>query len=138
VSMKTGWFYTALPCKDLERAKKFYEEKLGLTPKATGNGGYLYEGDSGQFELFASGGASDGSFSQMGWIVEDLKATVAELQARGVVFEEYDMPDFKTHGGVIELPESFPDLGGEKELNAWFKDSEGNLIGLIEHVGWTP
>jgi catechol 2,3-dioxygenase-like lactoylglutathione lyase family enzyme len=135
MSMKVGHFYTALPCKDLERAKAFYTEKVGLHPFAERPGAaLLFQGDAGSFELYSSGGESTGSFTQMGWIVEDLRATVAELKGRGVVFEEYDLPDFKTVDGVIELPESFPELGGQTELNAWFKDTEGNLIGLIEHV----
>jgi catechol 2,3-dioxygenase-like lactoylglutathione lyase family enzyme len=128
-------FYTALPCKDLARAKAFYTEKLGLTPAAEGNGGgLLFEAGEGKFELYESGSESNGSYTQMGWIVDDLHAKVAELKGRGVVFEEYDSPGFKTEGGIIELPESFPDADGQTELDAWFKDTEGNLIGLIQHV----
>ena len=66
----------------------------------------------------------------MGWEVEDLEATVTELRRRGVVFEEYDLPGFSTVGGIAEVEGNYPSKGGIGEKAAWFKDSEGNLLGI--------
>jgi hypothetical protein len=66
----------------------------------------------------------------MGFEVADLAATVSFLRARGVVFEEYDLPGLKTVDGIAEVAGNYPSKGGVGELAAWFKDSEGNMIGL--------
>jgi hypothetical protein len=66
----------------------------------------------------------------MGFEVADLAATVQTLRARGVVFEEYDLPGLKTVDGIAEVAGNYPSKGGIGELAAWFKDSEGNLIGI--------
>jgi hypothetical protein len=62
--------------------------------------------------------------------VADLKATVAALRARGVRFEEYDLPGLKTVDGIAEVEGNYPSKGGVGEMAAWFKDSEGNLLGI--------
>src|SRR6184192_3370362 len=95
---------TRLPTQDLERARRFYSEKLGLEPVDERPGGLLYRGASGDFALFASAGASPGTFTQMAFEVDDIEATVAALRKRGVVFEEYDfdMPGFRTVDGITE------------------------------------
>ena len=66
---------------------------------------------------------SSGSHTQMAFTTSDLEREVADARARGVVFEEYDFPGFKTVGGIAPV--------GPNRA-AWFKDSEGNLIGIIE------
>ena len=115
-------FETALPCSDLERAKSFYADRLGLTPE--GPAGAWYEGRDGtRFILFPSSGSASGSHSQMGFMVTDLEAEVAGLKQRGVQFEEYDFPGFDKATGIA-------DSGGGRA--AWFKDSEGNLLCLVE------
>ena len=78
--------------QDLERARRFYSEKLGLEPVEERPGGLLYEMADGVFALFESAGASSGEFTQMGWDVDDIEATVAGMKERGVVFEEVDLP----------------------------------------------
>lgn len=83
---------TRLPARDLSRARKFYLEKLGLEPLEERPGGLRYRSGSSFFVLFKSIGESLGSHTQMGWEVADIGATVAALKARGVVFEEYDLP----------------------------------------------
>jgi catechol 2,3-dioxygenase-like lactoylglutathione lyase family enzyme len=124
---------TRLPAKDLERAKRFYAEKLGLQPVEGRPGGLLYRCGSGYFGLFESAGAASGTHTQMGWEVGDIDATVAALRARGVVFEEYDLPGLKTVNGIAEIEGNYPSKGvGERA--AWFRDSEGNLLGLGEPV----
>jgi catechol 2,3-dioxygenase-like lactoylglutathione lyase family enzyme len=121
---------TRLPAKDLKRARQFYKDKLGLEPAEARPGGLLYRCEHGSFALFESAGASSGTHTQMAFEVTDLRATVAELRARGVAFEEYDLPGLVTMGGVAEVDGNYPSKGGRGELAAWFRDSEGNLIGL--------
>jgi hypothetical protein len=65
----------------------------------------------------------------MGWEVADLDATMAALKARGVVFEEYDLPGLKTVNGIVHIAGNYPSKG-ISEKGAWFKDSEGNLLGI--------
>ena len=114
----------ALPAQDLERAKSWYKEKLGLAPTSEDPGGAQYECGSGTaFLLFISSGEPSGTHTQVAFEVSDVEAEVADLRARGVTFEEYDFPGLKTVDGVA-------DMEGEKA--AWFKDSEGNLIGLAQ------
>ena len=125
---------TRLPVQDLERARLFYAEKLGLEPIEERPGGLLYRCKSGSFALFISSGASSGDFTQMAFDVTDLRATVKALRARGVVFEAYDLPGLKTMEGIAEVEGNYPSKGGVGELAAWFKDSEGNLIGIGQPV----
>src|SRR4029453_6467895 len=94
---------TRLPAKDLERAKRFYSEQLGLQPVEERPGGLFYPGGSGYFALFESAGAAAGNHTQMAWEVADIEATVAALRTRGVVFEEYDLPGLKTVNGIAEI-----------------------------------
>jgi len=120
---------TRLPARDLNRARKFYSEKLGLEPIEQRPGGLRYRSGNSFFVLFESAGEASGNHTQMGWEVDDIAATVAALKARGVVFEEYDLPGFKTVHGIAEIAGNYPSKGvGEK--GSWFKDSEGNLLGI--------
>jgi catechol 2,3-dioxygenase-like lactoylglutathione lyase family enzyme len=119
--------------QDMDRARRFYSEKLGLEPSEERPGGLLYHGASGAFALFESAGASDGSFTQMGWEVDDIEATVGELKRRGVVFEEVDVPGLKTVEDIADIDGNYPSKG-RGERGAWFRDSEGNLMGLGQPV----
>jgi catechol 2,3-dioxygenase-like lactoylglutathione lyase family enzyme len=121
---------TRLPAQDLARARAFYAEKLGLNPVEERPGGLLYKCGSGFFALFESAGSPAGTHTQMAWEVADLEATVAVLRARGVAFEEYDMPGLRTVGGIARVSGNYPSKGGVGEKAAWFKDSEGNLLGI--------
>jgi predicted enzyme related to lactoylglutathione lyase len=116
---------TMVPAKDLERAKTFYADKLGLTPAdSSGEGGVVYElGDGTGFFLYASEFAGTAKHTLISLDTPDLAADIAALRGKGVTFEEYDLPDLKTVNGVAEW-------GPVK--NAWFKDSEGNIIGLVQ------
>jgi catechol 2,3-dioxygenase-like lactoylglutathione lyase family enzyme len=120
---------TRLPARDLNRARKFYSEKLGLDPIEERPGGLRYRSNNGFFVLFESAGEASGTHTQMGWEVADIESIVAALKARGVIFEEYDLPGLKTANGIAEIAGNYPSKGvGEK--GAWFKDSEGNLLGI--------
>ena len=116
--------HTPLPVTDMERAKRFYSERLGLTPETElqdDRDGVFYRCGGSRFLLYPAQAPSDGSHSQMTWLTSDIEAAVADLKARGVVFEEYDLPGLKTNNGVAIIGES---------KGAWFKDSEGNLLAL--------
>lgn len=127
--LSNAQFETRLPTQDLSRARRWYAEKLGLEPTEERDGGLRYEGASGVFCLFASAGASDGSFTQMGFYVDDVEAAVSALRARGVVFEEYD----GAVNGIMDIEGNYPSKG-RGERAAWFRDCEGNMLGLAEVV----
>jgi predicted enzyme related to lactoylglutathione lyase len=118
---------STIPAQDLERARAFYAEKLGLTPTSEERIGLRYRlADGTRFRLFRSGGKASGAHTQMALMVEDLVAVVKDLRSRGVNFEEYDSPGLKTTDGIA-------DVGYARA--AWFKDSEGNLIGISQPSG---
>jgi catechol 2,3-dioxygenase-like lactoylglutathione lyase family enzyme len=125
---------TRLPAQDLERARAFYAERLGLEPADERPGGLLYRMGGGEFALFLSAGRASGEHTQMAIEVADLEATVAELKGRGVVFEEYDAPGLRTRGGIAEIEGNYPSKEARGERGAWFRDSEGNLLGLGQPV----
>lgn len=89
---------------------------------------------NGYFVLFESTGAASGKHTQIAWEVEDIEAVVAELRERGVVFEEYDLPGLKTINGICEVMGNYPSSGGVGERGAWFRDSEGNLLGVGQPI----
>ena len=117
--------HVTLPATDLERARRFYAEKLGLVPEVElpdARDGLFYRSTAGgRFLLFPSHGAANGAHTQMTWTTNNIEAEVAALKARGIVFEEYDIPGLKTVDSVATIGQS---------KGAWFKDSEGNLLAL--------
>jgi catechol 2,3-dioxygenase-like lactoylglutathione lyase family enzyme len=117
--------FATLPAQDLQRARKFYEQKLGLTPlMVTPDGGAVYQtGANTAFSVFPSTGKASGDHTQITLRVGDVGATVAELKKSGVKFEEYDFPGFKTDNGIA---------GEGENQAAWFKDTEGNLLVLVQ------
>ena len=125
---------TRLPATDLDRARGFYAEKLGLEPDEERPGGLLYRCGHGEFALFGSAGRAAGTHTQMSWTVDDIEQTVAELKARGVVFETVDLPGLRTVGGIADIEGNYPSKGSG-ERGAWFRDSEGNLLGIGQAVG---
>ena len=124
---------TRLPAQDLERARRFYSEKIGLEPVEERPGGLRYRCGSGKFTLFASTGRASGDHTQMGFQVDDIEATVAEMRRRGVVFEEVDVPGLKTVGGIVDVEGNYPS-DGVAERGGWFRDSEGNLLGIGQAI----
>jgi len=117
--------YSYIPAKDVARARRFYEEKLGFKPKEETAGGVVYEfGKGTACFLYPTPNAGTSQASQAFWQVEDIEREVAELKARGVEFEKYDMP------GMDE--NRISTAGGAKA--AWFKDTEGNIMALIQSL----
>ena len=114
-----------LPVSDISRARKFYEQTLGLVPKQEYAGGVIYECGSTEVFMYPTRNAGTSKASQAFWQVTDVEAEVAELKARGVVFEEYDMPG-------VTMRNSIATAGGAK--TAWFKDTEGNILAITQRV----
>jgi len=132
--LASGGVATRLPAQDLERARAFYAEKLGLAPIEERPGGLLYRCARGEFAMFQTDGAASGSHTQMAWEVDDIDAAVSQLKARGVVFENYAVPDLTTVDGIAEVAGNYPSKGGIGERAAWFKDSEGNLLAIGQPI----
>ena len=111
---------------DVARARRFYEGKLGFVPKEETNGGVVYEfGRGTACFLYPTPNAGTSKASQAFWDVEDVDKEIVELKARGVAFEDYDMPGERSAAGALIA-------GGAKA--AWFKDSEGNIMALIQSL----
>jgi catechol 2,3-dioxygenase-like lactoylglutathione lyase family enzyme len=120
-----------LPAQDLDRARRWYADVLGLTPAEERSGGLRYQVGGSEFVLFQSAGCSDGSFTQMAFEVADLRATVAALAASGVTFERYEKGSLRTNAaGIATIDGNYPSRGGTGEYGAWFRDCEGNLLGI--------
>ncbi len=116
--------HTILPAADLQRARAFYHDKLGLDPGQEWPGMLIYGSVSEPgFELYETENAGTAQNTQMGWLTDDLEAEMTELRNRGVTFEEYDFPGLTTENGVATSPEA---------KSAWFRDSEGNYICLTQ------
>ena len=110
-----------IPVRDVSRARRFYEDKVGLVPKQEFAGGVVYECGGAQVFMYPTPNAGTSKASQAFWSVHDVEAEVAALKARGVKFEDYDMPEMKTVNGIFTGP-------GVK--TAWFKDTEGNIMAI--------
>ncbi|MBX3081525.1 MAG: VOC family protein [Anaerolineae bacterium] len=116
----------SIPVNDSSRAQRFYEDVLGLPAGRHAGGGIMYECNGGYFALVQTGTAGSLQHSLMTWLVEDIRAAVDELRGKGVIFETYDMPGFKTEDGIATFSNS--------DRVAWFKDSEGNLLALAQII----
>lgn len=117
--------YSYIPARDVARARKFYEGKLGLKATEEAGGGVVYKfGKGTACFLYETPNAGTSKASQAFWDVPDIKAAVAFLKSRGVPLEKYDMPGVDADGIVTD--------GGAKA--AWFKDSEGNIMALIQNL----
>lgn len=115
--------HATLPAADLARARRFYEDVLGFAPQAVMASGVMYASAGGTtFLVFPSTGRASGTHTQLGFTVTDLDATVRDLRGRGVAFEASDRPGFDPATGITT---------NGPVRNAWFRDSEGNLIGLV-------
>ena len=114
---------TILPVVDLDRACHFYGDTLGLEPAgASVEGGALFQtGDGSELELLPRPTPSKAEHTALTFEVDDVDSEVEELAAKGVSFEDYDLPGFKTEGHIAALGD---------ERAAWFKDPDGNILCL--------
>lgn len=114
--------YATIPTPDLAVARQFYEDVLGFRPRGETAAGIYYDAGNGTyFILTRSSGRSSGAHTQLGFAITGIDAEVGELRRGGVTFEEYETP--RTIEGIATTP-----VGRA----AWFKDPDGNLIGMIE------
>jgi catechol 2,3-dioxygenase-like lactoylglutathione lyase family enzyme len=134
MTLRDSKMATRLPAQDLDRARAFYAEQLGLEPADERPGGLLYRVSGGEFALFLSTGSASGEHTQMGFEVPDIETAVAELKARGVVFEDVDAPGLRTRNGIADIEGNYPSKHAGGERGAWFRDSEGNLLGIGQLV----
>src|SRR5579875_1985011 len=95
-----------LPAQDLERARAFYRDTLGLEPVEERTGGLRYVCGATEFHLFSSAGRASGASTQMAFEVEDLAATLDALRARGLRLERFEMPGFGAEGDTIAAPDN--------------------------------
>ncbi len=125
--MLDGNLVTAmLPVKDMARARRFYEEQLGLKPLGLKpDGKFVYRCGGTELALFPRPGGTKAEHTALSFKVADIGREVRDLEARGVVFADYDLPGLKTVEHVCVL-------GSEKA--AWFQDPEGNILCLHEDL----
>jgi predicted enzyme related to lactoylglutathione lyase len=122
--LQSAPMYSYIPAKDVPRARKFYEEKVGLKPKEEVGGGVVYEfGKGTACFLYKTPNAGTSQASQAFWQVDDIEREVAQLKKRGIRFEEYDMPEMEEKDSIYS---------GHGARAAWFKDSEGNTLAVIQ------
>ena len=114
-----------IPAADLDRAKRFYQDTLGLKIAEERGDGIAFESGETTFYVYPSAFAGGSQATLAGWMVSDLEGIMADLRSRGVTFEEYDMPQMKTVDGIAT---------GGGAMAAWFKDSEGNIMALIQSI----
>jgi catechol 2,3-dioxygenase-like lactoylglutathione lyase family enzyme len=110
--------------KDIDRAKQFYSEKLGLEPtNETGGEFFMLKSGDTTLNVYKSEFAGTNKATLLTFDVDDIDAEVRELKAKGISFEHYDLEGLKAEGDIYSGP-------GMK--TAWFKDPDGNILSLIE------
>src|SRR2546430_16978936 len=114
-----------IPVSNLQRARRFYEQTVGLEPGEEYAGGVIYECGGAEVFLYPTPNAGTSKASQAYWSVTDVEAEVADLKSRGVKFEEYNMPGINTTNSIATG-------GGAK--TAWFKDTEGNILAVSQRL----
>jgi predicted enzyme related to lactoylglutathione lyase len=119
--------HAVLPASDLKRAQEFYHSALEFDPtEASEDGNLIYRLGSGTgFEIYETSNAGTAQNTQMCFLTDAFESDMAQMRARGVVFEDYDFPGLKTENGVATTGAS---------RAAWFRDSEGNYICLTEDM----
>ena len=124
--LSSGQVTVMLPVKDLARARRFYEQGLGLAPGGLKpDGKFVYQCGGTELALFPREGGTKADHTAISFRVDDIAQAIRALQARGVQFADYDLPGLKTVEHVCVL-------GSEKA--AWFQDPEGNILCLHEDI----
>jgi predicted enzyme related to lactoylglutathione lyase len=112
-----------IPAGDLQRARTFYADKLGLTPVQDMGVNLVYETAGGtRFNIYETTYAGQAGHTLAQWHVTDIESDVSDLKGKGVTFEVYDLPGVEWDGEIATMK----GLGRA----AWFKDSEGNTMCL--------
>lgn len=111
--------------KDIESAKQFYGDTLGLKQGDENKAGVTYESGAGRLFVYAAPTAGTNQGTSATWEVSDINGAVNELRTKGIVFEHYEFPDAE-HENDGAIHKMFGTKG------AWFKDPDGNILGLSE------
>jgi len=119
--------FSGFSVDDLQRAKDFYGKVLELELRDTPEGIDIQLGGGGRLFIYGKANHEPATFTVLNFIVDDIEKTVAELKARGVQFEHYDLPGIKTDDRGIAR--------GRGPTIAWFKDPAGNILSVIELEG---
>jgi predicted enzyme related to lactoylglutathione lyase len=123
--LETFPIHATVAASDIERAKTWYQEKLGLSPRKELMGSLWYEFAPGTWLLvYQTGSAGTAKNTQAGWTVKNIESVMERLRGKGIGFEDYDFGAMKTVNGLLDVP------GVGK--SAWFQDSEGNTFELSE------
>ena len=112
-----------LPAEDMERAKAFYTEKVGLSILFEAPEGTAFACEDGAMIFIYPHERTLATHTTASFLVEDVVAEVTRLREQGVVFEDYDDPGLKTEDGINQQ---------ESAKAAWFTDSEGNILGIVQ------
>jgi catechol 2,3-dioxygenase-like lactoylglutathione lyase family enzyme len=113
--------FTTIAVRDVQLAKEFYAEKLGLNQIDENEGGVMYESGMGKLFTYQAPTAGTNRATCAAWDVDDIEQTVSDLQAKGIMFENYDIPDAEVDGFIYTM-------GSQKA--AWFKDPDGNILSI--------
>jgi catechol 2,3-dioxygenase-like lactoylglutathione lyase family enzyme len=119
---------TVLPVDDVDRARSFYAEKLGLPHRGmTWDGNDLFGIDGGpMLQLMPIKDGMHSSHTALSFEVSDIERTVDEMEANGVEFRDYDLPDLKTEHHICTT---------DADRCAWFMDTENNILCVHESLG---
>ena len=114
--------YATIPAADMNRAKSWYKDKLGLSPAMEDDFGCTYKlGGGTSFLLYPTSNAGQAPNTLLSFATDDVEAEVQDLRRRGVRFEDYDMPGLKTVNGIATMGIF---------LGAWFMESVGNILAI--------
>jgi catechol 2,3-dioxygenase-like lactoylglutathione lyase family enzyme len=120
-----------VPCSDLERAKGWYAEKLGLKPMGEDEGGAYYALGDTRFAVYPSQFVGTAKSTALTFDVNDVDDAVQDLKEKGVTFEEYDLGEWgKTVDGILTAKSE----GAGEFKNAWFKDPDDNILAISDIV----
>ena len=110
--------------KDIDRAKQFYSEKLGLDPvEEMGDEVFMLKSGSTKFSVYRSEFAGTNKATALTFDVDDINSEVRDLKDKGISFEHYDLEGLTAEGDIYR---------GEGMKTAWFKDPDGNILSLLE------
>nr|NUR37074.1 VOC family protein [Sphingomonas sp.] len=112
-----------LAVKDLDRARKFYEDTLGLTEVEDFGEGFILKSGDTKLNVYRSEFAGTNKATALTFDVDDIDREVRDLKDKGIGFEHYDLQGLQREGDIYR---------GEKMKTAWFKDPDGNILSLIE------
>lgn len=116
-----------LAVKDMDAAKKFYGETLGLEAATESPAGTFYKSGNGGVFVYPSSFAGTNQATAAAWMIDDVEGAVEELKAKGVTFEHYDnIPEVTLQGDIH--------VSGDMKA-AWFKDPDGNILNIVNQVG---